>query len=492
MADGAVREDMVENGVAFWKHERVKDTPFNERISFLRQKGLTQEEIDEVQRRVFAANAVPAGNVPLTRNEGGGYSVASPPPPMRTAMAPYQPPQVQYVALPPRTPGFFERLRDFLAPIASMGALGVAGTMLYRQYFGASPVDVSNWTPRTPNGMQFAPSPERPYGESAPYSPGRPESMARSAIGAGPNRSHDYPGNDTMRQSDAFEIESLRRDLKVMTENFESQSKQLRDAIETLNGVVQSQSIQNTNNTSLGLLMANSANASSAREMQIRKELGEIKALLARGVPALAGEELAETADDGAWPTDGDGTSGNGLGTTEADADNGAISSCEAKINDMKASIDQAFQFIVSENDEDVKKAAHGMLAMVLKNLKEQPTVPRYHRVKKDNPSFKKMVGPLKGYEEFLIALGFEHRGGYLEFTLIPKSFNEEGDDEEDEEDGANADEKIIYEAILHYGIKLVDELKEPKQGGDVAYAGVVSAGNDDEDEESDSAVPLD
>ena len=42
---------MVENGVAFWKHDRVKDTPFNERISFLRQKGLTQEEIDEVKRR---------------------------------------------------------------------------------------------------------------------------------------------------------------------------------------------------------------------------------------------------------------------------------------------------------------------------------------------------------------------------------------------------------------------------------------------------------
>ena len=45
----SVREDMVENGVAFWKHDRVKDTPFNERISFLRQKGLTQEEIDEVK-----------------------------------------------------------------------------------------------------------------------------------------------------------------------------------------------------------------------------------------------------------------------------------------------------------------------------------------------------------------------------------------------------------------------------------------------------------
>ena len=48
MADGAVREDMVENGVSFWKHDRVKDTPFNERVSFLRQKGLTQEEKAEV------------------------------------------------------------------------------------------------------------------------------------------------------------------------------------------------------------------------------------------------------------------------------------------------------------------------------------------------------------------------------------------------------------------------------------------------------------
>ena len=50
----SVREDMVENGVAFG-NMTVKDIPFNERISFLRQKGLTQEEIDEVKRRSIEA-----------------------------------------------------------------------------------------------------------------------------------------------------------------------------------------------------------------------------------------------------------------------------------------------------------------------------------------------------------------------------------------------------------------------------------------------------
>ena len=131
MADGAVREDMVENGVSFWKHDRVKDTPFNERVSFLRQKGLTQEEIDEVKRRsiksetpgadpgMFRQPTQPAANVPNNAGTAGyngssGYNSAQPP----------MYPPIQYVAPPPRSIGFLERVYNMLAPIVTVGVLG--------------------------------------------------------------------------------------------------------------------------------------------------------------------------------------------------------------------------------------------------------------------------------------------------------------------------------------------------------------------------------
>ena len=62
------------------------------------------------------------------------------------------------------------------------------------------------------------------------------------------------------------------------------------------------------------------------------------------------------------------------------------------------------------------------MLSMILKNLKEQPDVPRYRRVKKDNPNFKKMVVPLKGHEEFLVSMGFTSRGNDFGIKLNSKN----------------------------------------------------------------------
>nr|CAD1822740.1 unnamed protein product [Ananas comosus var. bracteatus] len=47
-----IREDQIENAVKFLSHPKVRDSPVVHRRSFLEQKGLTKEEIDEAFRRV--------------------------------------------------------------------------------------------------------------------------------------------------------------------------------------------------------------------------------------------------------------------------------------------------------------------------------------------------------------------------------------------------------------------------------------------------------
>jgi hypothetical protein len=123
------------------------------------------------------------------------------------------------------------------------------------------------------------------------------------------------------------------------------------------------------------------------------------------------------------------------------------------EVEKMKKNINGAFEKMMNDNDDATKKSAHGMLSMILKNLKEQPDVPRYRRVKKDNPNFKKMVVPLKGHEEFLISMGFTSRGNYFEFSLIPKSHEK---NEEEMEDA-----KTIAKEVLEYAVEQVGNLKE-------------------------------
>lgn len=48
----ALREDQVQNAVNFLSHPKVRSSPIVHRRSFLKEKGLTNEEIDEAFRRV--------------------------------------------------------------------------------------------------------------------------------------------------------------------------------------------------------------------------------------------------------------------------------------------------------------------------------------------------------------------------------------------------------------------------------------------------------
>ena len=56
-------------------------------------------------------------------------------------------------------------------------------------------------------------------------------------------------------------------------------------------------------------------------------------------------------------------------------------------------------------------------LLMYITKLVEQPTVPRYRRVSTTNQTYKTLIAPLKGHDEFLKAVGFSKKGMCFEWT---------------------------------------------------------------------------
>merc|ERR1711871_342130 len=346
-------------------------------------------------------------------------------------------------------------------------------------------------------------TPLTPHGSVAPTTPGQTpgNALANDHINTPNNNNTAYNGINatsankgsmlneapwTTSKSNAPEITNLMAEMKSMTENFESQSKQLRDAIATLNEIVQTQTAQSANNTSMGLLLANHAANQSAQERDIKKELSQIKVILATGLtpngkagegtPANSGganafaDILKAAEEEDAKKKEQEEKERKEKELDEKKEEDMTDEEKEMKkkrdkekrekkikeeVEKMKKNIHGSFEKMMNDNDDATKKSAHGMLSMILKNLKEQPDVPRYRRVKKDNPNFKKMVVPLKGHEEFLISMGFTSRGNYFEFSLIPKSHEKNEDEMEDA--------KTIAKEILEHAVDCVASLKEVK-----------------------------
>ncbi|GBG27382.1 Peroxisomal membrane protein PEX14 [Hondaea fermentalgiana] len=83
-----MREDQVSNGVSFLTHPKVQQAPLEERLTFLRNKGLTEEEIEEAVRRsenpdgesgeksgaAADQNAAQGGHDPTSGNSSNGQA----------------------------------------------------------------------------------------------------------------------------------------------------------------------------------------------------------------------------------------------------------------------------------------------------------------------------------------------------------------------------------------------------------------------------------
>ncbi|KAK9826884.1 hypothetical protein WJX81_004333 [Elliptochloris bilobata] len=94
-----LREDQIENAIAFLAHPKVRGSTVASKRSFLERKGLTSDEIDEAVRRVPEAPA-PVPTAPA----GGAVPVKPYPTPSAAALQPYQAPAPPTPAPPPQPP----------------------------------------------------------------------------------------------------------------------------------------------------------------------------------------------------------------------------------------------------------------------------------------------------------------------------------------------------------------------------------------------------
>jgi hypothetical protein len=473
-----LREDMIENGILFWKHERVKDTPFNERISFLRQKGLTQEEIEEVQRQVAVSNAMDNRYaLPLSRQQRDTSSrrqslpgqVAN----QNFPASSYPVPQIQYVTGLTHRAGIFEKIYSFLAQILAYGGVVGAGVYVLRQYFGDSAFY------SFPAGAESSRTTRQKQSSEL-------SDVKGTLLKGGDkisNKSTDYPYGEISSpirlspqiSKETTDIECIRQDLAVTSSKLEMQSQQLREAIKALNEIARNQTSHFANNTSLGLLLANSVANQSTQERSTQNELKEIKQLLTN-CTVVNGQQLNGDTKPGTKPTSSKCALDSSLENLVTKKGNAKIvevaqvvksehvagdaqkppqigeNAIDTKISNMKAEINQIFSKILTENTPETQDAAHGMLSMILKNLMEHPDIPRYKRVKSDNPNFKKMLAPLKHHEDFLLSLGFSTRGNYFEYNTIPRSHEASEQDIEDAQSLSNT--------TLQHAIELLKKLK--------------------------------
>ena len=79
-----------------------------------------------------------------------------------------------------------------------------------------------------------------------------------------------------------------------------------------------------------------------------------------------------------------------------------------------------------------------GALLMYIAKLVEQPTVPRYRRISVTNQTYKTLIAPLKGHDEFLKAVGFSKKGTCFEWMDASPTTPTSGEKERNEEEGGS------------------------------------------------------
>lgn len=172
-----MREDQVANGVQFLTHPKVKQAPLEERIGFLRNKGMTEEEIDEAVRQAEGESGSGAdgkgSEASSPTGEGMPLAGQQQPPPH----APHVPPPVnnmggRYPGPHPREQSWAEKylVPGTLALSAGAGMAFLYKTMVLKQ----SPQQwLGPWVP--PGVMPGLSPPLSPSG--APYPPPMQQQM---------------------------------------------------------------------------------------------------------------------------------------------------------------------------------------------------------------------------------------------------------------------------------------------------------------------------
>ncbi|KAI9313131.1 peroxisome membrane anchor protein Pex14p, partial [Dichotomocladium elegans] len=122
-----LREDLLKSAVSFLSSPNVRSAETAKKVAFLRQKGLTQAEIEEAFKRVGESGVNAAAQTPTSTSAPTAGPVAPRPavPPRPTTA--YT--QVVYYPLPPAPPMPFQRIVG-LALLVGVSTVGLTAAVL--------------------------------------------------------------------------------------------------------------------------------------------------------------------------------------------------------------------------------------------------------------------------------------------------------------------------------------------------------------------------
>ncbi|KAG6614911.1 Peroxisomal membrane anchor protein (peroxin) [Phytophthora cinnamomi] len=404
-----MREEMVENGLKFLQHPNVQTTPLSERVSFLEGKGMTKEEIQEAIERhqnggasTSAAVATTAATLPVAQSMQQQLTTAAPM--MMTAAAPMQ--MMQHRA----------RYPPYVRVLWTLSSLVGAASILTFLWNYAVQSGYIPWLRPMPPLLEAAKIQEE-------------------------------------KEQEAKKDEALLAELTSVASAIQKQTAELAKLSSSLDEKERDMQSKTLLTAQISSSLAEQSNAQSIAEL--KAEISTLKALLLSKKTESAGDsdanESAKEASENLKKSSVSSKTTVSSSTSVSPQPSAHVPKVVSKAERME----NALKMLRTENSLEQLKLAAGILSMYVKNLVENPDVPRYRRISPGNANFKQKIEPLKHHEELLKSIGFETAGLNMEWKWHTAS----------KTTGA-FDENI---AILRALLKALQSLTNPKSSSNLS-----------------------
>uniref|UniRef100_K3XB39 Peroxisomal membrane protein PEX14 n=1 Tax=Globisporangium ultimum (strain ATCC 200006 / CBS 805.95 / DAOM BR144) TaxID=431595 RepID=K3XB39_GLOUD len=378
-----MREEMVENGVKFLRHPNVQTTPLSERVSFLEQKGMTKEEIQEAIERYQNGDAAGAAS-PALAAPSASYAQ-----PQQQQMMTQR--QQQY----PQQPGTMVS-----APMAMAAAAPMQQLIRKSRY---PPYIRILWTISSLVGAASILGFMWNYAVQSGYVP-----WLRSPLMLTASKAKEE------EEENAKKDETLMTGLTDVSQAIQAQTAELTKLCSTLDQKENELHTKSTISTQIAASLAEQSTNQAIADL--KAEVSTLKALLLVKTDAMrpAGAQTAASVTGNVAEATALPITGSPAAATPAAAV--VPPKPESAINAKAEKVENILKLIRTQNSLEQLKLAAGILTMYVKNLVENPDVPRYRRIAPGNANFKQKVEPLKHHEDLLKSIGFETNGLNMEW----------------------------------------------------------------------------
>ncbi|KAG3197699.1 hypothetical protein PC128_g6618 [Phytophthora cactorum] len=409
-----MREEMVENGLKFLQHPNVQSTPLSERVSFLEGKGMTKEEIQEA----------------IERHQNGGTATAAAPPVQTAAQQQQQPfttaaPMMMTAAAPMQ---MIQRRARYPAYVRVL--------WMVSSLVGAASILTFLWNYAVQSGYIPWLRPMPPLLEAAKV--------------------------QEEKEQEAKKDEALLAELSSVSSAIQKQTEELAKLSSSLGEKERDLQTKTLLTAQISSSLAEQGNAQSIAEL--KAEISTLKALLLSKKTERTDESDAKLVKESNAETKNQSVLTAGSKTTEAATTSVNPQQLPAVVPQVSKAerMEKALKKLRIENSLEQLKLAAGILSMYVKNLVENPDVPRYRRIAPGNANFKQKIEPLKHHEELLKSIGFETTGLNMEWKWYTAS----------KTTGA-FDENI---AILRALLKALQSLTSPKSSSSLSLEEIAHA----------------